>query len=201
MATSKEERAGWRRKVALVIASSATLAAMIALRGPDQITSAAADATGAWLLSGPSVWDSNTLFGAVSAPLYALAGPRDALLARFDALHAHTVEHFDQEDRWMAANGFAAENCHASQHAQVLALMREVDRHARELDDLEPMRVLLPELAKWFVQHAQMMDAALAWTMKERGFDPATGRFADPATGAALATAEPVTGCGGGACA
>ena len=76
MVTSKEERAGWRRKVALVIASSATLAAMVALRGPDQITSAAADATGAWLLSGPSVWNSNALFGAVSAPLYALAGPR-----------------------------------------------------------------------------------------------------------------------------
>ena len=131
----------------------------------------------------------------------ALAGPRDALMARFDALHAHTVEHFDQEDRWMAANGFAAENCHASQHAQVLALMREVDRHARELDDLEPMHVLLPELAKWFVQHAQMMDAALAWTMKERGYDPARGGFADPATAAALATAEPISGCGSGACA
>jgi len=76
MKPGKEQRAGWRRKVALVIAAASTLAALIALRGPDQITTATADATGAWMLSGPSIWNANTLFGALSAPAYALAGPR-----------------------------------------------------------------------------------------------------------------------------
>jgi len=76
MKPGKEERAGWRRKVALFIAAAATLAAMIAVRGPDQITAASAEATGAWLLSGPSLWNGQAIFGAVSAPVYAVAGPR-----------------------------------------------------------------------------------------------------------------------------
>lgn len=71
-----EQHAGWRRKAALLIAAAATLAAVVALRGPDQITAATANAAGAWLLSGSSVWDVNTLLGSLSAPSYALAGPR-----------------------------------------------------------------------------------------------------------------------------
>ena len=76
MATAKEERAGWRRKVALLIASAATLAALVALRGPDQIVAGVADASGAWLLSGPSLWNAQSIFGAIASPVYALAGPR-----------------------------------------------------------------------------------------------------------------------------
>lgn len=76
MTRGKEERAGWRRKVALFIAAASTLAALVALRGPDQISAATADATGAWLLSGPSAWSPQTLLGIISAPSYALAGPR-----------------------------------------------------------------------------------------------------------------------------
>ncbi len=34
-------------------------------------------------------------------------GQEAALLARFDTLVAHTIEHFGQEDRWMQASGFA----------------------------------------------------------------------------------------------
>jgi hypothetical protein len=76
MATAKEDRAGWRRKVALLIASAATLAALVALRGPDQIIAGVADASGAWLLSGPSLWNAQSIFGAIASPVYALAGPR-----------------------------------------------------------------------------------------------------------------------------
>lgn len=76
MNPGKEQHAVWRRRVALLVASAATLAAMIALRGPDQISGATAEATGAWLLSGPSLWDANMLLGSASAPAYALAGPR-----------------------------------------------------------------------------------------------------------------------------
>lgn len=76
MSGGKEERAGWRRKVALCIAAASTLAALVALRGPDQISAATADATGAWLLSGPSAWSPPTLLGIIAAPSYELAGPR-----------------------------------------------------------------------------------------------------------------------------
>lgn len=76
MEGQKKTRAGWRRNLALIIASASTLAALVALRGPDQIAGAVAESTGAWLLSGPSAWNAQAVFGAIAAPFYALAGPR-----------------------------------------------------------------------------------------------------------------------------
>ncbi len=128
----------------------------------------------------------------------ALAGPDAPLLAHWDSLVAHTVAHFAQEDRWMAATGFAPENCHAFQHQSVLAVMQECARQARDpaLADFEPLRVAVGELAIWFPQHAQMMDAALAQHMAAAGFDAATGQCCEPA----MAGGEAITGCGGGSC-
>ena len=130
----------------------------------------------------------------------------DALDAGSDALPAfrelltHTEEHFAMEERWMAATGFEPQNCHASQHAMVLNVMREVVRHATELNDREPMAIVRNELAQWFPAHAEMMDAALVFTMQQRGFDPATGQCAQPI--AAGEAAEAVThSCGSGGCA
>lgn len=76
MACDPEEHAGWPRKVALFIAAASVLSALIFLRGPDSITASVAEGTGVWLLSGPSVWSPQTLFGILTAPAYALAGPR-----------------------------------------------------------------------------------------------------------------------------
>jgi len=76
MKRSLEDRRGWRRKLALIIASASVLAALVALRGPDQISTAVAHTTGAWFLSGSSAWSVQTLFGIISAPAHALAGPR-----------------------------------------------------------------------------------------------------------------------------
>lgn len=76
MNRSLEDRRGWRRKVALFIASASVLAALVALRGPDPISVDAANTTGAWLLSGPSAWSPQTPFGILSTPAHALAGPR-----------------------------------------------------------------------------------------------------------------------------
>jgi len=70
------EQKGWKRQVAVVIASAATLAALVALRGPDQIVSPTAEAAGVWLLSGPSLWNPQSVFGALCTPVYTLAGPR-----------------------------------------------------------------------------------------------------------------------------
>lgn len=128
----------------------------------------------------------------------ALAGPDDALLQAFDTLTQHTVEHFGQEDRWMAATGFAPANCHAYQHQAVLAVMQECVKRAREGGDYEPLRLAVDELAIWFPQHAQSMDAALAQHLESLQFDPATGQCARPAP--AEADSAPITSCGGSSC-
>ena len=127
----------------------------------------------------------------------ALEGPVDALQAALDRFTDHTVEHFAQEDAWMAQLGFAAENCHGFQHQSVLQVVQEVQRrlHADE-NDVALVRDLVPGLAQWFPIHAQSMDAALAMTMQEHGFDPETGAFARVVD----ASAAPITGCGGSSC-
>ena len=76
MSEAKERYAGWRRNLALAIASASVLAALVALRGPDLVAAKVADSAGTWLLSGPSMWNANAIFGAVASPAYALAGPR-----------------------------------------------------------------------------------------------------------------------------
>ena len=120
----------------------------------------------------------------------------DALPA-YHALLAHTEAHFAMEEDWMARCGFEPQNCHASQHAMVLNVMREALRYANELNDREPLNILRTELAGWFPQHAEMMDAALVWTMEQRGFDPVTGECREPVAEAATSHS-----CGsGGGCA
>lgn len=133
----------------------------------------------------------------VAALERALPGAPTDIDRALDALLAHTEAHFEQEDRWMAAIGFAPENCHAFQHAHVLQVLREVTRLHREEGDIAIVRQLVGELAKWFPVHAQTMDSALAEVMAERGFDPATGTVARPLA----AETAPITGCGSGSCA
>ncbi|RZL33275.1 MAG: hemerythrin [Rubrivivax sp.] len=124
----------------------------------------------------------------------ALDDGTDALPA-YHALLAHTEAHFAMEEDWMARCGFEPQNCHSSQHAMVLNVMREALRYANELNDREPLSILRTELAGWFPQHAEMMDAALVWTMEQRGFDPATGESREAVTETAG------SGCGSGGCA
>jgi hemerythrin-like metal-binding protein len=108
----------------------------------------------------------------------------------------HTVEHFAQEELWMQQLGFAAGNCHAFQHAHVLQVLREVLRIQREEGNLDTVRHLVTELAKWFPVHAQTMDAGLAMTMAEQGFDTETGQLER----APAAHAQQLTSCGSAVC-
>lgn len=124
----------------------------------------------------------------------ALDAGSDALPA-FEALLAHTEAHFAMEEDWMARCGFEPQNCHAGQHAMVLNVMREARRYANELNDREPLAILRQELTQWFPGHAEMMDAALVFTMEQRGFDPATGECREPVTAGASGS-----GCGSGSC-
>lgn len=132
-----------------------------------------------------------SLLGAAEA---ALSESHEAALSAYEALVEHTIAHFGQEDRWMVATGFAPENCHTFQHAQVLGLMHEVSRLAREQADFGPLQRVLPELGAWFKMHAQSMDAALASHLDQIGYDAATGHVARPPA------AQGMTGCGGSSC-
>ena len=129
----------------------------------------------------------------------ALTGDESDLLARFDTLVEHTVGHFEQEDRWMLATGFAAENCHAQQHQGVLAVITECAKRARQDKDFEPLRIAVEELGSWFPEHALSMDAGLAQHLAEVGFDPVAGKAEIVIADAAPVLAK-VAGCGPVAC-
>ncbi|WP_313082457.1 hemerythrin domain-containing protein [Pulveribacter sp.] len=116
----------------------------------------------------------------------------EALPAAWDTLVAHTADHFAREDAWMAATRFAAGNCHTLQHRTVLQIMREGAAQAAA-GDLAVPRAMAAELAVWFPQHTQAMDAALAQHLHRVGFDPATGTVHAPEA----LPAEPIHGCGG----
>jgi hemerythrin-like metal-binding protein len=133
------------------------------------------------------------LLNAVEA---ALPESLEVLRAALDTFVAHTVAHFAQEDAWMAQLGFAAENCHGSQHQQVLEVVQEVQRRLHSEGNVALVRQLVPGLAQWFPVHAQSMDAALALTLQEHGFDPETGTVARGAAPGAV----PITGCGSAGC-
>jgi hemerythrin-like metal-binding protein len=126
----------------------------------------------------------------------ALPGSIEDVDASLTRLVEHTEEHFAQEERWMQKLGFAAGNCHAFQHAHVLQVLREVLNIQREEGTLDTVQHLVTELAKWFPVHAQTMDAGLAMTMAEQGFDAETGQIVHvPA-----AIAQPLSGCSSVAC-
>lgn len=121
--------------------------------------------------------------------------PEPQLLDAWRALVDHTQEHFDEEDRWMRDTHFASGNCHSVQHKVVLNVLREGIAMG-EAGDLKPIRQMAHELAAWFPQHAQSMDAALAIHMRRVGYDSATGLVAAPQA----LPKELIHGCAGEIC-
>jgi hemerythrin-like metal-binding protein len=107
----------------------------------------------------------------------------------------HTVEHFAQEERWMLATGFSADNCHASHHATILETMRAVIEHY-EQGDTEIITRLAEALAEWFPGHAATMDAGLAQHLQSVGFDSVTETLADPSRVQSVT----MSGCGSVSC-
>lgn len=117
------------------------------------------------------------------------------LVAAWRALIDHTVEHFGTEDAWMRSTGFSSTNCHTVQHRVVLEVMREGLVQGLK-NQTDAIRRMARELAVWFVQHAQTMDAALALHLRSVGFDAATQQVRMPQG----LPAQPLTGCGSAAC-
>jgi len=112
-------------------------------------------------------------------------------LPKYQALLAHTVEHFAQEERWMLICGVQPDFCHFSQHASVLEVMKEVERRALA-GDTDLIAKMLEALVEWFPMHASSMDAGLVTFLKEKEFDTASETFKAGASSAELA----LPGCG-----
>jgi len=117
------------------------------------------------------------------------------LLPLWEALVKHTDEHFAREDRWMTDTGFAANNCHTSQHRTVLQVMREGSKRGLT-GNLAVLRQMAEELGVWFPQHAEAMDAALAEHMHGVGYDHHTGQVLRPQ----MLPEEAIAGCHGESC-
>jgi hemerythrin-like metal-binding protein len=122
-----------------------------------------------------------------------------SLIVRLQALFEHTVEHFAMEDDWMKASDFGPQHCHGTQHQVVIQTLQELLRRAREEGDLGLTREILPELGKWFAQHAQTMDAVLTWHLDQVGFDPLTGQMSRAPTASPTPSGE-AAACGPASC-
>ena len=94
------------------------------------------------------------------------------------ALHEHLLRHCSQEERWMIDSAFPACACHAREHETLLEVVSEVRRRF-DAGDSDIVRSLAEELPRWFEQHANTMDAALAVHLRESAAGgPASAREA-----------------------
>jgi len=124
-----------------------------------------------------------------------LAAPPNEQLPLYRSFIEHTVAHFAQEERWMLATGFAADNCHAGQHVTILETMNAVLEHS-EKGDADIIKRMALALVEWFPQHTASMDAGLAQHLKNVGFNSSTETLADPS---AVRPAS-MSGCGTVSC-
>jgi hemerythrin len=91
----------------------------------------------------------------------------DTLGDALDDLERHAEEHFALEEALMARHRFPARQCHADEHARVLASLAEV-RGLAAAGDAQLVRELAVALADWFPGHAEVMDSALAIWISHR---------------------------------
>ncbi len=97
--------------------------------------------------------------------------PDDQFLDGFDQFLAHTVDHFEQEDRWMEASSFLPIHCHMDEHRRVLQTLQSIRRFVSR-GDISIGRKAVAELVDWFTTHAATMDMALAVHMRNVGYAP-----------------------------
>ena len=117
-----------------------------------------------WTLNHPKMDETHHEF--IAEINHMLAVPDSEMLAAVDRFIEHTVAHFEQERVWMESTNFPPKGCHIGEHDRVLAIVQQV-RQMVEGGDYAIGRRLAEELVPWFNQHAQTMDAALAYVLIE----------------------------------
>ena len=117
-----------------------------------------------WTLNHPKMDETHHEF--IAEINHMLAVPDSEMLAAVDGFIEHTVAHFEQERVWMESTNFPPKGCHIGEHDRVLAIVQQV-RQMVEGGDYAIGRRLAEELVPWFNQHAQTMDAALAYVLIE----------------------------------
>ena len=117
-----------------------------------------------WTLNHPKMDETHHEF--IAEINHMLAVPDSEMLAAVDRFIEHTVAHFEQEREWMESTNFPPKGCHIGEHDRVLAIVQQV-RQMVAGGDFAIGRRLAEELVPWFNQHAQTMDAALAYVLIE----------------------------------
>lgn len=154
-------------------------------------------------LASPLEWDDALLLRVppidddhkeIVAVLGTVVTAEDAdLLPRWSALINTMQEHFDMEDGWMRMTGFAANNCHSSQHAIILRILREGEERG-QAGEFAVVRQMADELGQWLPHHVESMDVSMVAHFASVGFDANTGGF----THDRPLTLQGIEGCGGG---
>ena len=91
--------------------------------------------------------------------------------AAIAAFEDHAVEHFGQEEAWMRDTGYPSADCHADEHAAVLASVRQVRGLLTACQaDTALLHDLAQHLFAWFPGHADYLDSALAAWMSKRQY-------------------------------
>lgn len=93
--------------------------------------------------------------------------PDAELPALLDRFAEHLQQHFDMENTWMVDTEFPPRECHMDEHAAVLKSVGEVREILAE-GRFDVARDLVAALARWFPQHADQLDSALAHWMFKR---------------------------------
>ena len=93
--------------------------------------------------------------------------PDAELPALLDRFAEHLQQHFDMENTWMVETEFPPRDCHIDEHAAVMKSVGEVREILAE-GHFDVARDLVAALAKWFPQHADQLDSALAHWMFKR---------------------------------
>jgi hemerythrin len=84
-------------------------------------------------------------------------------------IEAHCEHHFASEEGLMLDSSYPSADCHAQEHAAVLASVREVAAWWRPGADVATVRRLAEALARWFETHTAYLDSALAqWLVKRQ---------------------------------
>ena len=83
------------------------------------------------------------------------------LAAGFEDLHKRFTEHFAAEDALMVDRDFSSRECHLDEHAAVLRSFNDVSELLRG-GDLQAVRSMASELARWLPEHIDALDRHLA---------------------------------------